>query len=204
MDQVEFKKNIIKEVNYLKNRLSQHFQNAQRRSSPPKNRSGSNKRSGERKNSNSRSRSRSPTQPSKALIPKRKSYSKKHTVNNMNFTTAGENQVSDSLLNMSVGDRVLARNHASTHLAAKRKVDTLLKNHLPDEANLLAYNSLDENDQQSAGPEILNQNPSAVGNLGMMGGGVHGVSGNNHSLSMFDSEAQLIPLHHQLSHNAII
>ena len=38
----------------------------------------------------------------------------------------------------------------------------------------------------------------------MAGGGVHGVSGNNHSLSMFDSEAQLIPLHHQLSHNAII
>lgn len=106
---------------------------------------------------------------------------------------------------MSVGDRVLARNHASTHLAAKRKVDSLLKNHLPDETNVLAYNSLDDNDQQSAaGPEILNQNPSTVGNLRMAGSGAHGVSGNNHSLSMFDSEAQLIPLHHQLSHNAII
>ena len=61
----------------------------------------------------------------------------------MNFT-AGEGNVSDSLLNMRVGDRVLARNHASTHLAAKRKVDTLIKNALPDEANLLAYNSVDE------------------------------------------------------------
>ena len=70
----------------------------------------------------------------------------------MNFT-AGEGNVSDSLLNMSVGDRVLARNHASTHLAAKRKVDNLMKNHLPDEANLLAYNSLDDNDQ-SSGAEI--------------------------------------------------
>ena len=72
----------------------------------------------------------------------------------MNFT-AGEGNVSDSLLNMSVGDRVLARNHASTHLAAKRKVDNLMKNHLPDEANLLAYNSLDDNDQ-SSGAEIPN------------------------------------------------
>ena len=81
----------------------------------------------------------------------------------MNFT-AGENNVSDSLLNMSVGDRVLARNHASTGLAAKRKVDNLMKNHLPDEVNLLAYSSLDDNEQTSmkeaaklsAGPEILN------------------------------------------------
>ena len=72
----------------------------------------------------------------------------------MNFT-AGEGNGSDSLLNMSVGDRVLVRNHASTHLAAKRKVDNLMRNHLPDEANLIAYNSLDDN-EQSSGPEILN------------------------------------------------
>ena len=73
---------------------------------------------------------------------------------NMNFT-AGEGNVSDSLLNMSAGDRVLVRNHASTHLAAKRRVDNLMRNQLPDEANLLAYNSLDDNDQ-SSGLEILN------------------------------------------------
>ena len=27
LDQAEFKKNLVKEVNYLKNRLSNHFQN---------------------------------------------------------------------------------------------------------------------------------------------------------------------------------
>ena len=44
-----------------------------------------------------------------------------------------------------------------------------------------------------------------MGNLGMASSGVHGLGGaNHHSLSMFDSEAQLMPLQPQMSHNAII
>ena len=71
------------------------------------------------------------------------------------MNSTGEGNVSDSILNMSVGEKGLKRNKASTHLAAKRKVDTLLKDNIPEETNLIVYNSLDEKDQ-SAGPEILN------------------------------------------------
>ena len=163
LDQAEFKKNLVKEVNFLKNRLSNHFQDVHQKKkySPPKARSGSNKRSGERKNSNSRSRS--PTQPSKALIPRKKSFAKR--LNNMNST--GEGNVSDNILNMSVGDKALKRNKASTHLAAKRKVNTLLKDNIPEETNLVVYNSLDEKDR--SGPEILNQANQA--NMGLAAGG---------------------------------
>ena len=83
------------------------------------------------------------------------------------MNSTGEGNVSDNILNMSVGDKALKRNKASTHLAAKRKVNTLLKDNIPEETNLVVYNSLDEKDR--SGPEILNQAHQA--NMGVATGG---------------------------------
>ena len=84
------------------------------------------------------------------------------------MNSTGEGNVTDNILNMSVGDKALKRNKASTHLAAKRKVNTLLKDNIPEETNLIVYNSLDEKDR-STGPEILNQAHQA--NMGLVTGG---------------------------------
>ena len=74
MDQGKFKQSLMQEIRTLQSRLKEHIKQANE-SSPIRDRSGSQKYSGgggER--SQTRSRSRSPTQPTKAVIPKKKSF----------------------------------------------------------------------------------------------------------------------------------
>ena len=128
--------------------------------------------------SRSCSRSRSPSQPIKALIPKKKSFNHlmQHS-KNMNFTTNEAGQLNESLLNMSSGKQMKVPNRAhATSKIEKRKIEKLITQQNQMENNI-AYNSFEE-DNQSSVPVAAKKQLTAVAQSGNA----------HHSLSMFDSE----------------